>query len=286
VPHYPQVNRLAGTFDAPTSEAAVYNSRRGGREVETEGVMSGHNKWSTIKHKKGKADAKRGKIFTKIIRELTTAAKEGGGDPDGNPRLRSAIAAAKAANMPGDTLKKAIQRGTGELPGVAYEEVMYEGYGPGGVAVMLQVLTDNRNRTTAEIRHLFGKHGGNLGESGCVAYLFKKQGYLIVPKSSGSEDAAMEAALEAGAEDFFAEDPELYEIYTAPEDLHKVKHALEAKGLVVEQAKVEMVPSAQIRLEDKRAEQMVRLMEAFEDHDDVQNVWANFDIDVKLLEVS
>jgi len=248
--------------------------------------MSGHNKWSTIKHKKGKADAKRGKLFTKIIRELTTAAREGGGDPDGNPRLRAAILAAKAANMPSDNIAKAIQRGTGELPGVAYEEVLYEGYGPGGVAVMLQALTDNRNRTTAEIRHLFGKHGGNLGESGCVAFLFKRQGYLIIPKSAGDEDAVMEAVLEAGAEDFFAEDPELYEVYTAPDELHKVKAALEAKGFAVEQAKVEMVPTIQVRLEDKRAEQMVRLMEVFEDHDDVQNVWANFDIDEKLLEAS
>jgi len=246
--------------------------------------MSGHNKWSTIKHKKSKADAKRGKLFTKIIRELTTAAREGGGDPDGNPRLRAAIQAAKAANMPSDNITKAIQRGTGELPGVAYEEVVYEGYGPGGVAVMLQVLTDNRNRTTAEIRHLFGKHGGNLGESGCVSFLFKKQGYLILPKSAGSEDEVMEAVLEAGAEDFFAEDPELYEVYTAPEDLHKVKTALEARGFPVEQAKVEMVPTTQVRLEDKKADQMIRLMEAFEDHDDVQNVWANFDIDASLLE--
>ncbi len=246
--------------------------------------MSGHNKWSTIKHKKSKADAKRGKLFTKIIRELTTAAREGGGDPEGNPRLRAAIQAAKAANMPAENITKAIQRGTGELPGVAYEEVVYEGYGPGGVAVMLQVLTDNRNRTTAEIRHLFGKHGGNLGESGCVSYLFKKQGYLILPKSAGSEDAVMEAVLEAGAEDFFAEDPELYEVYTAPEDLHKVKAALEQRGFPVEQAKVEMVPTTQVRLEDKRADQMIRLMEAFEDHDDVQNVWANFDIDSSLLE--
>jgi len=248
--------------------------------------MSGHNKWSTIKHKKGKADAKRGKLFTKIIRELTTAAREGGGDPDGNPRLRAAILAAKAANMPSDNIAKAIQRGTGELPGVAYEEVLYEGYGPGGVAVMLQALTDNRNRTTAEIRHLFGKHGGNLGESGCVAFLFKRQGYLIIPKSAGDEDAVMEAVLEAGAEDFFAEDPELYEVYTAPDELHKVKAALEAKGFAVEQAKVEMVPTIQVRLEDKSAEQMVRLMEVFEDHDDVQIVWANFDIDEKLLEAS
>jgi YebC/PmpR family DNA-binding regulatory protein len=188
--------------------------------------------------------------------------------------------------MPSDTLKKAIQRGTGELPGVSYEEAVYEGYGPGGVAVMLQVLTDNRNRTTAELRHLFGKHGGNLGEAGCVHFMFKKQGYLIVPKSAGSEDAVMEAALEAGAEDFFADDPELFEIYTSPEDLHRVKAALEARGLTVEQAKIEMVPTTQVRLEDKRADQMVRLMEAFEDHDDVQNVWANFDIDAKLLEAS
>ena len=246
--------------------------------------MSGHNKWSTIKHKKGKTDAKRGKIFTKIIRELTTAAREGGGDPGGNPRLRTAVLAAKAANMPNDTLQKAIQRGTGELPGVSYEEVLYEGYGPGGAAVMLQVLTDNRNRTTAEIRHLFAKHGGNLGESGCVAFLFKKQGYLIVPKSAGGEDAVMEAALEAGAEDFSAEDRELFEIYTAPEELHKVKTALESRGLAVEQSKVEMVPTTQVRLEDKRADQMIRLMEAFEDHDDVQNVWANFDIDEQLLQ--
>ncbi len=247
--------------------------------------MSGHNKWSTIKHKKGKLDAKRGKLFTKVIRELTTAAREGGGDAEGNPRLRAAIQSAKAANMPSDTLNKAIQRGTGELPGVSYEGVTYEGYGPGGVAVMVQALTDNRNRTTAELRHLFGKHGGNLGESGCVAFLFKKQGYLIVPKSAGEEDKVMEAALDAGAEDFFADDPELYEIYTSPEELHKVKAVLEGHGLAVEQAKVEMVPTVQVRLEDKRAEQMVRLMEAFEDHDDVQNIWANFDIDASLLEV-
>jgi YebC/PmpR family DNA-binding regulatory protein len=233
--------------------------------------MSGHNKWSTIKHKKGKADAQRGKLFTKIIRELTTAAREGGGSAEGNPRLRTAIAAAKAANMPNDTLNKAVQRGTGELPGVSYEEVLYEGYGPGGVAVMLQVLTDNRNRTTAEVRHLF------------VGFLFKRQGYLMLPKATGDEDAVMEAALEAGAEDFIGDDPEYYSIYTAPEELHTVKHVLEQKGMTVEEAKVEMVPTTQVRLEDKRAEQMIRLMNAFEDHDDVQNVWANFDIDEKLL---
>lgn len=245
--------------------------------------MSGHNKWSTIKHKKGKQDAKRGSLFTKIIREITTSAREGGGDPDGNPRLRTAVQAAKAANMPMDNITKAIQRGTGELPGVSYEEVFYEGYGPAGVAVMLQVLTDNRNRTTAEVRHLFAKHGGNLGESGCVSFLFKKQGYLIVPRSAGSEDALMEAALEAGAEDFFAEDPELFEIYTAPEALHRVKGELETRGITVEEAKIDMVPGTQVRVEDKRAAQMVRLMSAFEDHDDVQNVWANFDIDEDIL---
>jgi YebC/PmpR family DNA-binding regulatory protein len=248
--------------------------------------MSGHNKWSTIKHKKGKADAKRGKLFTKLIREITTSAREGGGDPDGNPRLRTAVLAARAANMPADNISKAIQRGTGELPGVSYDEVVYEGYGPGGVAVMLQVLTDNRNRTTAEIRHLFGKFGGNLGENGCVSFLFKKQGYLIVPKSAGSEESVMEAALEAGAEDFSAEDPDLFEIYTAPDELHKVKVALEGRGLGIEQAKVEMIPTTQVRLEDKRADQMIRLMDAFEDHDDVQNVWANFDIDERILQAS
>jgi YebC/PmpR family DNA-binding regulatory protein len=248
--------------------------------------MSGHNKWSTIKHKKAKSDARRGKVFTKLIRELTTAAREGGGDADGNPRLRAAVQAAKAANMPSDNIAKAIQRGTGELPGVSYEEVIYEGYGPGGVAVMLKVLTDNRNRTTAEIRHLFAKNGGNLGESGCVAFLFNRQGYFIVPKRAADEDAVIEAALEAGAEDFYAEDPELFEVYTAPDELHKVMARLEERGLPVEEGRVEMVPTSQIRLEDRRAEQMVRLMEAFEEHDDVQNVWANFDIDESVLEAS
>lgn len=245
--------------------------------------MSGHSKWSTIKHKKGKQDAKRGNLFTKVIREITTAAREGGGDPDGNPRLRTAIQAAKVANMPLDNITKAIQRGTGELPGVSYEEVFYEGYGPGGAAVMIQALTDNRNRTTAEVRHLFSKHGGNLGETGCVGFLFKKQGYLIVSRNAGSEEAVMEAALEAGAEDFVAEDPELFEIFTAPEDLHRVKSELEALGFTPEEAKMDMVPATQVRLEDKRATQMIRLMDAFEDHDDVQNVWANFDIDEDIL---
>lgn len=246
--------------------------------------MSGHNKWSTIKHKKGRADAKRGKLFTKIIREITVSAREGGGDADSNPRLRTAIAAAKAANMPADNIKRAIDRGTGDLDGVSYEEFRFEGYGPGGVAVLLELLSDNRNRTTPEIRHLFSKFGGNLGENGCVAWLFQKKGLLLVPRASADdEDTVMELALEAGAEDLDTEDADYFRITTSPDELHEVKEQLEAGGLEVEAAQLEMVPSSTTRLEGKKAEQMVRLMEAFEDHDDVQNVWANFDIDDELL---
>jgi YebC/PmpR family DNA-binding regulatory protein len=246
--------------------------------------MSGHNKWSTIKHKKGRADAKRGKIFTKIIREITVSAREGGGDPDGNPRLRAAVAAAKAANMPADNIKRAIDRGTGELDGVAYEEVSFEGYGPGGVAVMLELLTDNRNRTTPEIRHLFSRHGGNLGENGCVSWLFSRKGLLLVPRSEETdEDEIMESALEAGAEDLDTDDQDYYRIYTSADELHAVKEKLEAADLVVEAAQIEMEPSSTTRLEGKPAQQMIRLMEAFDDHDDVQNVWANFDIDDEIL---
>ncbi len=248
--------------------------------------MSGHNKWSTIKHKKGRADAKRGKLFTKIIREITVAAREGGGDPESNPRLRAGVAAAKAANMPADNIKRAIDRGTGDLDGVAYEEVSFEGYGPGGVAVMLEILTDNRNRTTPEIRHLFSKHGGNLGENGCVSWLFARKGLLLVPRSDEiDEDEIMELALEAGAEDLDTEDQDYYRIYTSPDELHSVKDSLEAANekLVIEAAQMEMEPSSTTRLEGKPAQQMIRLMEAFDDHDDVQNVWANFDIDDELL---
>jgi YebC/PmpR family DNA-binding regulatory protein len=246
--------------------------------------MSGHNKWSTIKHKKGRADAKRGKLFTKIIREITVAAREGGGDSDANPRLRAAIAAAKAANMPADNMKRAIDRGTGDLDGVAYEEISFEGYGPGGVAVMLELMTDNRNRTTPEIRHLFSKHGGNLGENGCVAWLFSKHGLILVPRSEDdNEDEVMELVLEAGAEDLDTDDEEYFRITTNPDELHQVKEQLETGGLTVEVAQMEMVPSSTTRLEGKKAQQMIRLMEAFEDHDDVQNVWANFDIDDELL---
>ena len=248
--------------------------------------MSGHSKWSTIKHKKGRADAKRGKIFTKIIREITVAARESGGDPDGNPRLRSAIADAKAANMPSDNIKRAIQRGTGELPGVSYEEVSFEGYGPGGVAVMLEILTDNRNRTTPEIRHLFSKHGGNLGENGCVSWLFSRKGLLLVPRTPElDEDAFMELVLEAGAEDFDADDEDYFRVYTAPDELHRVKDSLENHEVVVEAAQLEMEPSSTTRLEGKAAQQMIRLMEAFDENEDVQNVWANFDIDDELLAV-
>ncbi|NOZ78349.1 MAG: YebC/PmpR family DNA-binding transcriptional regulator [Acidobacteria bacterium] len=246
--------------------------------------MSGHNKWSTIKHKKAREDAKRGKAFTKIIREITVAAREGGGDADSNPRLRAAVQAAKAANMPADNIKRAIQRGTGELPGVSYEAVTYEGYGPGGVAVMIEVLTDNRNRTTAEIRHLFSRHGGNLGENGCVSWLFQRRGVLLVPRSGDlDEDRLMELALEAGAEDFDADDPEYYRIFTAPEELHQAKAQLEELGVVVESAEFDMDPSTEVRLEGKQAQQMIRLMNAFDDNDDVQNIWANFDIDEEIL---
>ncbi len=246
--------------------------------------MSGHNKWSTIKHKKAREDAKRGKMFTKIIREITVSAREGGGDADANPRLRAAIADAKAANMPQDNIKRAIQRGTGELPGVSYEQVAYEGYGAGGVAVMVEVLTDNRNRTTPEVRHLFSKHGGNLGETGCVGWLFTRKGLVLVPRASGiDEDELMERALEAGAEDLDTSDDEYFRIATAPDELHQVKDALEAAGVTVEAAHFEMEPSTTQRVEGSQAQQVIRLMEAFEDHDDVQNVWANFDVDDDVL---
>ena len=246
--------------------------------------MSGHNKWSTIKHKKGRADAKRGKLFTKIIREITVSARESGGDPDANPRLRAAVTAAKAANMPADNIKRAIQRGTGELPGATYEELTFEGYGPGGVAVLLEILTDNRNRTTPEIRHLFSRHGGNLGENGCVSWLFSRKGSILVPHSDDlDEDTIMEVALEEGAEDLDGTDSDYYRIATAPEDLQRIKDALEERGIVVETAEFTMEPSTTARVEGKPAEQMVRLMEAFDDHDDVQHVWANFDIDDDIL---
>jgi YebC/PmpR family DNA-binding regulatory protein len=238
--------------------------------------MSGHSKWSTIKHKKGAADAKRGRLFTKLIREITMAAKSGGGNPDANPRLRKAIDDAKAVNMPADNIKRGIQRGTGELPGVSYEEVTFEGYGPGGVAVLIDVLTDNKNRTLPEIRTIFSKHGGNLGEAGSVRFLFQKTGYIAIEREKASEEAVMDAAIEAGADD--VEGTEQYhEIKTAPERLAEVKAALEAKGLPLAVAELSMIPTTEVSLDTRKADQMVKLMEALEDHDDVQNVWSNYD---------
>jgi len=241
--------------------------------------VSGHSKWAQIKHKKAHTDAKRGKVFTKIVKEIATAAKLGGGDPEGNPRLRTAIDNAKEVNMPHDNIKKAIMKGTGELPGVSYEEYLYEGYGPAGVAVMVEVMTDNKNRTVPEIRHIMSKSGGSLGESGCVSWIFEKKGYILVSKTKTSEDVVMTAALDAGAEDM-KNDPEEenFEIITAPEDFAAVKEAIEKAGLPVESAEVTMLPKTYVVVDEKAAEQMVRLIDALEDNDDVQNVYANFDI--------
>jgi len=241
--------------------------------------VSGHSKWASIKHKKAHTDAKRGKVFTKIVKEIATAAKLGGGDADGNPRLRTAIDNAKEVNMPHDNIKKAIMKGTGELPGVSYEEYLYEGYGPAGVAVMVEVMTDNKNRTVPEIRHIMSKSGGSLGESGCVSWIFEKKGYILVSKAKTSEDTVMTVALDAGAEDM-KNDPEEenFEIITAPEDFAAVKGAVEKAGLPVESADVTMLPKTYVVLDEKTAEQMVRLIDALEDNDDVQNVYANFDI--------
>ncbi|MBI3804754.1 MAG: YebC/PmpR family DNA-binding transcriptional regulator [Nitrospirae bacterium] len=240
--------------------------------------MSGHSKWATTKHKKAAADSKRGKIFTKIIREITVAAKIGGGDPEGNPRLRTAILKAKENNMPADNIKKAVQKGTGELPGVSYEEMTYEGYGPGGVAIIIQLLSDNKNRTVSEIRHLLSKSGGNMGESGSVSWMFQKKGYLSIEKAKADEEKLMSAALDAGAEDIRSDDPTTFEVITAPADFEKVKKAMTDAALTPSFSEVTLLPQTYVRLEGKEAEQMLRLMEALEDHDDVQNVYANFDI--------
>jgi YebC/PmpR family DNA-binding regulatory protein len=246
--------------------------------------MSGHSKWHTIKHKKGAADAKRGRVFTKLIKEITVAARVGGGDPEGNPRLRTVVAAAKAANMPKDNIEKAIKKGTGELPGVTYEEVSYEGYGPGGVAVYVHALTDNRNRTLPEIRHLFSKYGGNLGESNCVSWMFEKRGYIVVPKGKGSEEDLLEVVLEAGGDDV-RDDGENWEVLSPSERLETVKEAIGAKGFPVTTAEVAMVPKTSVKIEGKKAQQLLSMVEALEEHDDVQNVWANFDIDEAELTV-
>lgn len=240
--------------------------------------MSGHSKWAGIKHKKAVVDAKRGKIFTRIIREITIAARQGGPNPDNNPRLRKAIEAAKDANMPSDNIKKAIQRGTGEIPGTVYEEVVYEGYGPGGVAVMLEATTDNRNRTTSEIRKIFSQHGGSLGENGCVSWMFSSKGYIAVEKSKVSEEQLLALALEAGAEDFRTEDDDYYEIITLVENFEKVKKTLEEKNIPIATAEVTMLPQTYIKLTGADAQKMLSLMEELEEHDDVKNVYANFDI--------
>lgn len=246
--------------------------------------MSGHNKWSTIKHKKGAADAKRGKIFTKLIKEITVAARMGNsGDPDANPRLRSAITAARAENMPKDNIERAIKKGTGELEGVSYEECSYEGYGPGGAAILVESLTDNKNRAVAEIRHIFNKYGGNMGENGCVAWIFSQKGYISVPKAAVSEDALMEAALDAGAEDV-REDDTYFEVITAPEDFETVKAAIEAASISFETAEVTMLPSNTTDLTGKDAEKMVKLMDAMDDCDDVQKVYTNADIPDEMME--
>jgi YebC/PmpR family DNA-binding regulatory protein len=240
--------------------------------------MSGHSKWSTIKHKKAASDAKRGKLFTRLIKELTVSAREGGGNSESNARLRKAIDDAKAANMPADNIKRAIQRGTGELPGVQYEEVVYEGYGPGGVAIFIEALTDNRNRTLPEIRHMFSKHGGNLGESGCVRFMFDKKGYFAVAKAELPEEKMMEIALEAGADDLRTDDSEVYEIYTTAEDFAAMKQALESRRIPITAAEIAMIPQSPVRLDDEKAALLQRLVEAIEEHDDVQNVWTSAEI--------
>ena len=240
--------------------------------------MSGHSKWATTKHKKAATDAKRGKIFTKITKEITVAAKLGGGDPDGNPRLRTAVAKAKGVSMPAENIKRAIQKGTGELPGVSYEEITYEGYGPNGVAIIVEVLTDNRNRTVSEIRNIFSKAGGNMGETGCVSWMFHKKGYIVVARAKADEEKLMSLALDAGAEDMQTEDDN-FVITTAQSDFEEVKKALENAGIPLEVAEVTMVPQTYVKIDgEKVAGQMMRLMEAIEDNDDVQNVYANFDI--------
>jgi YebC/PmpR family DNA-binding regulatory protein len=239
--------------------------------------MSGHSKWSTIRHKKGAADAKRGKIFTKLIKEITVAARMGGGDPDANPRLRTAIAAAKAENMPKDNIERGIKKGTGELEGVSYEESTYEGYGPGGAAIFVESLTDNKNRAVSEIRHIFSKHGGSMGEAGCVAWMFDKKGYLAVAKSDADEDGLMEVALDAGAEDV-RDDGVSFEVITAPEDFEAVRAAVEAAGIPCSDAEVTLLPQTTANLEGKDADLMMRLMEALDDCDDVQKIHTNADI--------
>jgi YebC/PmpR family DNA-binding regulatory protein len=247
--------------------------------------MSGHSKWHSIKHKKGALDAKRGKVFTRIIKELTVAARVGGGDPGMNPRLRTIIADAKSVNMPNDNIAKAIRRGTGEEPGVSYEEITYEGYGPGGAAVIIESMTDNRNRTVGELRHMLAKYGGNLGEANSVAWMFEKKSYLVIDKAKTDEDALMSAVLDAGADDL-KDDGENWEVISPPSAHEKVREAVKTLGLEPSSAQIAMLPQNYVKLEGKPAQQMVKLMDALDDHDDVQHVWSNFDIEEKEIEAS
>lgn len=245
--------------------------------------MSGHNKWSSIKHKKAKEDARRGKIFTKLIRELQVAARTGGADPESNPRLRQAIVSAKSANMPNDNIDRAIKKGAGGSEGADYEEITFEGYGPAGVALLVKTLTDNRNRTVAEIRHLLDRHNGKMGETGCVSWMFEKRGLIVVEKDQAGEDVVMEIALEAGAEDVQDMD-DSWEITTSVNDFETVREAFEAKGIAVANSEISRIPQTTVNLAGKEAEQMIRLMDSLEDHDDVQNVYANFDISAEEME--
>jgi len=246
--------------------------------------VSGHSKWSTIKRKKGANDAKRGKIFTKLIKEITVAAKMGGGDPDGNPRLRSAITAAKSENMPKDNIARAIKKGTGDLGGAVYEEILYEGYGPGGVAVLVETMTDNKNRTVADIRHYFAKSNGNLGESGCVGWMFDKRGVVVVEAEGVDEEELMDLAIEAGADDVL-EDETTFQILTAPEDFSEVVDSLEKSGVGIAEASISMVPKNTVEVTDEKpARALIKLLDNLEDHDDVQKVHANFDIPDEIME--
>lgn len=241
--------------------------------------MSGHSKWAQTKHKKAIVDSRRGKLFSRISKEIIVAAKMGGGDPETNPRLRLAIERARDANMPQENIKRAIMRGVGELPGISYEDAIYEGYGPGGIALMIETLTDNKNRTVSELRHIMSKHDGSMGSAGCVAWMFDKKGYILVDKKDSDEETLMALALEAGAEDMKNNpEEENYEIITAPEDLRRIKESLEKAKVRITLAEVTMLPKNYIKLEAKEAEQMLKLIDALEEHDDVQNVYANFDI--------
>ena len=244
--------------------------------------MSGHNKWAKIKRKKGVNDAKRGRIFTRLIKEMTIAAREGGGNLTGNPRLRLAVEKAQAANMPAENIKRAIQRGTGELPGVSYEEATYEGFAPGGVAMIIEIVTDNKNRSVAEIRHLFERYGGKMGASNSVSYMFHRKGIIVINRANANEDDLMNLIIDAGADDMRT-DEDTYTIVTAPENFESVRQTIEKKGVKMEEAEIQLVPENTVRVEGKEADQILKLMEAFEDHEDVQHVYANFDIDEKVM---